>query len=437
MERSDPRHRTTIRRVGQALSQRDEALASAMVDRIVAEVPAYTRASGELIDQVLALSTATAHALSASMVSGRAVRREDVPMVRDHAALRLRQGIELDAFLHAYRAALFHYWDACAEEAARLQATRDASLALGRFVLDAIDTITTHAAEAYLREDARLRTQTGRLVRDLIDRLIAGQPVTGAVRHPAAPGLDPAGPMQLIVARVVAGEGDLTDALTAVRDTLEESMSRGTARPLCAVRHNEIVLIAAGAPPISRVHTAARRLREERAIDARFGVAPSGAGFAGIPRAYTEGVLTVTYTSRDRPVVELAGLSALALALLGCDAATRTLIVAKGERLRSLPVSERATTHQTIRAFADADLNVTRAASALRVHANTVRYRLSRIAELTGHDPRTFAGLTELCCLMEARAIGAVSDPMEREPAARRGRGAGRPGGARSTRRSR
>ena len=51
---------------------------------------------------------------------------------------------------------------------------------------------------------------------------------------------------------------------------------------------------------------------------------------------------------------------------------------------------------ETVHAFAAADLNVTRAADALHVHPNTVRYRLDRIAGETGIDPRTFAGLVEL-----------------------------------------
>ena len=50
----------------------------------------------------------------------------------------------------------------------------------------------------------------------------------------------------------------------------------------------------------------------------------------------------------------------------------------------------------TVHAFAQADLNVSRAAATLHGHPDTVRYRLERIAAETGHDPRTFRGLVEL-----------------------------------------
>jgi len=46
-----------------------------------------------------------------------------------------------------------------------------------------------------------------------------------------------------------------------------------------------------------------------------------------------------------------------------------------------------------------ADLSVTKAAEQMNVHANTVRYRLQKIATKTGHDPRTFAGLVDLICI--------------------------------------
>jgi DNA-binding PucR family transcriptional regulator len=37
----------------------------------------------------------------------------------------------------------------------------------------------------------------------------------------------------------------------------------------------------------------------------------------------------------------------------------------------------------------------------MHVHPNTVRYRLQQIAARTGFDPRTFAGLVELTCVLE------------------------------------
>jgi DNA-binding PucR family transcriptional regulator len=51
---------------------------------------------------------------------------------------------------------------------------------------------------------------------------------------------------------------------------------------------------------------------------------------------------------------------------------------------------------ETLRAYLDCDLDVRRAADALYVHPNTVRYRLRRISELTGLDTQSFSGMVEL-----------------------------------------
>ena len=51
---------------------------------------------------------------------------------------------------------------------------------------------------------------------------------------------------------------------------------------------------------------------------------------------------------------------------------------------------------ETIRAVADADLNLRVAAERLRVHPNTAQYRLRRIEERTGRNPRRIADLLDL-----------------------------------------
>ena len=56
-------------------------------------------------------------------------------------------------------------------------------------------------------------------------------------------------------------------------------------------------------------------------------------------------------------------------------------------------------------AYADCDLNVARAAELLNVHANTVHYRLRRVQELTGRDPRRFAELVELTTALRIIAM--------------------------------
>jgi sugar diacid utilization regulator len=51
---------------------------------------------------------------------------------------------------------------------------------------------------------------------------------------------------------------------------------------------------------------------------------------------------------------------------------------------------------QTLRAVADADMNVQKAARSLGKHPNTVYARIERIKDLTGLDGQRYRDLTEL-----------------------------------------
>jgi hypothetical protein len=316
----------------------------------------------------------------------------------------VHQGISLEEFIHAYRVALLAIWDACTDEASRLEISRQAGFALASSAIEAIDMITTQAAEAYLREETRLRTQSGRAARDLVDRLINGQPIEPGRRNPAAPGLDPTGQLLTIVGRVEQTTLAVGDALQLARDVLEESMSLGTIRPLATIRHGELVLISGGTSPSARIaslRTARQRTIEEHTIDVRYGISVPSQGFASVQQAYREAALSLSYTTASRPIVSLDELSALECALIGATATTKAIIASKGNNLRALSDDELAAAVETIRAFSTADLNVARAAQLMHVHPNTLRYRLQQIATKTGHDPRTFAGLVELLCIVE------------------------------------
>ena len=397
-------HDRAMRRVGEALADRYPEIGQAMAARILQEIPEYQDAAPELINDLRAGATATAEVLARTFAEGSRIRHEDLAFLRALAARRVHQGVSLEVFIHAYRVALRAYWDACAEEATRLGIPRAAGFALAGSTIEAVDSITTQAADAYLREEARVRTQSGRAARDLVERLIDGQPIDPGRRHPAAPGLDPTGQLLTVVGRIEQTTLAVGDALQIVRDTLEESMSLGTKRPLVTIRHGELVLITDGSSPhakIANLRTAQQRTVDEHNIEARYGVSVPSQGFANVQQAYREATLSLSYTSPSRPVASLDELSALECAVIGATATTKAVIASKGNSLRALSHDDLTAAVETIRAFSDADLNIARAAKQMHVHPNTVRYRLQQISTKTGHDPRTFTGLVDLICILE------------------------------------
>ncbi len=405
-----------MRRVGEGLAARYTEIGETVAARILDEIPDYRDLAPTVIADLRAGATATVELLARTFAEGSAVRREDLGFLRELAARRVHQGVSLDVFMHAYRVALLAYWDACAEEAARMRLSREAGFALAGSAIEAIDIITTQAAEAYLREESRLRTQTGRAARDLIERLINGQPIEPRRRHPDAPGLDPTGALITVVGRVEQTALAAGDALQIARETLEESISLGTARPLVAIRHGELVLITAGTSPRTKIwglRAARQRTIDEHNIDVHYGISVPSQGFASVQQAYREATLSLTYTSASRPIVSLYELSSLESAVIGATATTKAVITSKGNSLRALPPKDLASVVDTIRAFANANLNVTKAAAQMHVHPNTIRYRLQQIATKTGHDPRTLTGLVDLICILRRRAEDATTD---REP---------------------
>lgn len=404
-------HDRAMRRVGEELGGRYTEIGRAVAMRIVDEIPGYRGVAPEVIADLRAGATATVELLARTFADRSSVRREDLGFLRELAARRVHQGVSLEDFIHAYRVALLTYWAACAEEATRLKLSREAGFALASSAIEAIDIITTQAAEAYLREETRIRTQSGRAARDLLERLIHGEPTAPGRRHPAAPGVDPAGQLLTVVGTVQQATLAVADALGLARDVLEEEMSVGAARPLAAIRHGELVLITAGTSPRAKLATlraARRRTLQQHNIDLHYGVSVAFQGFASVAQSYREAELSLSYTSSSRPILALDDLSSFECALIGATATTKAIIASKGNSLRALSDEDLAASIETIRAFADADLNVANAAQRIGVHPNTVRYRLQQIAGKTGHDPRTFTGLVELLCILEISYAGGV-----------------------------
>ncbi len=60
----------------------------------------------------------------------------------------------------------------------------------------------------------------------------------------------------------------------------------------------------------------------------------------------------------------------------------------------------------TLRAYADADMNLLQAAKALGVHPNTIYARMQKIADVTGMNALTYHALTELLLAADCRRQG-------------------------------
>jgi PucR C-terminal helix-turn-helix domain/GGDEF-like domain len=393
-----------IEEIGRTLLRRHRSIGRAMARRIRAEIPEYEAAGADVVADLESLAIETSRLLGEMLAGDIRGDRDDLAVIRGRVARRVDQGIALEPFLHAYRVAQGEYWRACSRQSQTADLSREAAFALGSRLHEAMDTITAHAAEGYLREESRVSRRSGRATRDLVERLIAGRAKEVGRRPAAAAGLDLGSELTVAVVRAEGAGRSLDDELESLRAALEETTASRRARRLPAVRQGELVVIAADRDGALResLETVRAATASGRRLDVRVGLGRPAPGAESVAGGYREAILALSYTSVERPLLSLAELGSLQVAVAGTDLTSRQVIESHGARFAALPDPTRAHVAATVRAFAAASLNVATAASDLGLHPNTLRYRLDRITEQTGHDPHTFVGLVELICVLEA-----------------------------------
>jgi len=382
-----------------------------MVDRMISDVPAYRRLPPDGIADVEALATRNTRVLSAALEAGTHLDRDELRYVAEHVRERVRRGVSLEEMLHAYRVAINTFWEEAIAEGVTLGFSRDAALELARRTSELTDDLTTHAAETYVREISRLRAISDQEARDLLELLLRGEVDAEALAtHHAAPGLDSAESLVVVVGRVAATDRTESDALETAAAQITGALTTAHASPLVAVRTGVVVAVAAaedGLPIAARLAEVHARLRDG-GTRLFCGLSIPRPGLARVPAAFDQAALAVSRASTAQPVVSLAELPIVQNLLLGATGTMRALLTSMAEEIDFDGRESASGMRATLRAYADESMNLTRAAAALHVHPNTLRYRLGRIEERSGRDPSDFNQLVDLLCLLdlldEARA---------------------------------
>jgi hypothetical protein len=407
-----------------AILRRLDEVVRAARDRILSEEPAYRRMSADELDDVTALLYSNFRVLISAMAGSR-VDREQLDYVGEHVRSRVRVGIPLEAVLEAYRIGLNVFWEECTAEVAAGGLSRDAAVALARKMSEGMDTLTTHAAAAYVREESYLQATRDKASRDLIEALLRGDDdISRFEPQNVAPGLDPQADLMVVVGRVSSSESRLTTALDTAAAALADSLATRRTSPLLVVREHAVIAVVLDEGSdlqTERLTSVRALLAEEHDIDLYCGVSSRCTGFGGVAAAYEQASLAVSRATAERPVVSLAVMPAIQHLLTGATLTTRLHLLEKARTITSLRPAALTTMRHTLYGFARANMNVTRAAADLHIHENTLRYRLRNIKERTGHSPQTFAGLLELICLMEvADAEALPANQLQREVGVKR-----------------
>lgn len=403
-----------LSRAARSLRHRSEELNKELQASVLASIPAFSQSQNPRILPELA-GHAERHTQEVlRLLDGGEL--SDFRYVVEHAERRAEQRFPLEAVLHAYRCGhkVFSRWvrDAAVSAAETSSDGQQAVSAVADFTIEYTDAISTIAAGAYLARTCLLADVAGDQRAALLNVLLEGHDesdrrVERILRE--AGYLDRRQSYCVALARSV-DPGEMLNPSRARRlvDAIDEALRRSSARRVVDLRDNKVTMVFADVRRQSgwsapRAKLAAQIAKALGAVGntVLIGISNDAPSTAQVPQAHREAQLALEHASLARRVVQLSALPV-----------RRILVHLGGERLRGvLPAwagefwaadaKLKGTLVATLKAYADADMNVLQAADVLAVHPNTVYARFQRISALTELDARNYHALTELLLVAE------------------------------------
>ncbi|NYH54597.1 MULTISPECIES: PucR family transcriptional regulator [Nocardiopsis] len=368
--------------VGAELARDRAGLVERIVSEVHAEVPAYRALHGSQLAEVRAI-TGWLVSRSLELWAAGATRLPpgDVERLRGIGRSRAADGRSIGAVVRAHRVGSAAAVRLVSEAASDRLDAADV-FALSELWLTSIDQICESLSAGHAEAAHRLDADLERARRAFLDDLLIGRQASrGAIRDRARTlGITPPDPAVLVVAEARAhpsGEPPQAVTLTAGMELLGLVEPAG-ADPLLTTRSGRAVVLLS---PGDGARMAAVLGREP------------WRGCVLAPRALTD--MSAAYRLADDALDTAPPHAFGARRLLGdADACVLALLnggpVTPAAVRRAVlgPLLSEGNAHllETLRAYLREGAATT-AADALHVHAQTLRYRLRRVRELTGHDP--------------------------------------------------
>ena len=389
-ERADGSRAERARILSRLLADLD-SLVDTAVAAIREEIPAYAAQDDRFFADVKGQVAAHYRTKLTAFLEDRTVTLDEVSFIRGAATRRARAGLALEHYIAAFRVGEKVLWDAVVSTAGDSPQGREAALTLAAPLMRYVDFVTTHAAHAYVEFQQFAVADADRERRDLLDQLLTGEwPEEPELRAAAEKyAISTTSPLVVIVAVTRPGNGDAPHAVSG-------ALSRA-ARSLVVVRRDEIVAVTAVASRAAARELAVRvaEVHEQLAAERiEFAVAVSTVAdtVAQLPQAYAEARALVPTVG----VAALPALSAFEYLTSRTDETVRRLV---DPSLREALADDRergSTLAATVRAFAECNLSLRATAELLHIHPNTAQYRLRRLEQRTGRNPRRIGDLIEL-----------------------------------------
>jgi sugar diacid utilization regulator len=393
-------HNSAAEAVLSRMERETEAIARRMAIAVRDEVEEYGAVRDPAFAQeVLAHGGEHVRAFVRAAREGRPPEGAELDFVRVRGAWRARELMPLDALLETYLIGQRTVWEAIVGAAGASADGMRTAQELTAFTFRYTHAINVAVAQAYMRESQAVASEAERGRRDLLDHLLAGRaPAAEEERRAETLGLRPGADHVVVVAAAEERAEDLIARALASQDPQS---------PFVVARHREVVAVVPvyvrrGPLELRDALTRTAELLERtQAVVLHAGISSRCAGLGEVARGYGEAGRALRHTGAGSPVVALEEISLFEYLTTGADDTAQRLIPDGAAALVRADERGEGALSRTLHAYAECDLNVARTAEYLDVHANTVHYRLRRVRELTGRDPRHFADLVELTAALK------------------------------------
>ena len=381
---------------------------------ITEAVPAYSQSSNPEVAPALEAHLRTHFDEVLVLLRGEPL--SDLGFIGDHAERLARQHFPLEAVLETYRH-LHKTLSIGVRDAALAAADSEAHVtrvvaAVAGLVSAYVSLVSALMTTEYVEHTRRLAESEGNRRSRLLDLLLQGY---DEADRRAAQLLRRAGYLRqrqsycVVVAQAVDPmEMESPARVQRIIDSIGEVLQSNSLRLLAGVRENLATVIVSDTRRLSGWTAPQSRLadRIEPALltlgpAVLIGVSTDQPSTAHIPKGNKEAQIALEFSSVSNRVVQFAKLPI-----------RRLLVHMGGEQVQSalpawttglLEVNQRSKGKllATLRAYAEANMNVLQAARLLDVHPNTIYARMARIEEVTGLDGQRFEALNELLLAAE------------------------------------
>ncbi|MGI9509676.1 MAG: PucR family transcriptional regulator [Geminicoccaceae bacterium] len=340
----------------------------------------------------------------------------DFGFVLDQARLRAEQHFPLEATLHAYRCGhkVLARWMRDAATTAAPKNPEQAISTLADFAIEYTNTISTIATAAYVAQTRSLAEAEGDLRTELLSILLSGYDESdGRVARllKRAGYLEQRQSYCVVVAQPVnVLEMENPARAQRIVNALSDALADTSIRTLVGIRHNLVTAVLSTRRRQSGWTPAhdglAERLQAMLLVlgpAVLIGISTDQPSTSFVPKALQEATIALDFADVTKRVVPFTELPVRSLLVHRGADYVRAASPGWIDALVDADAEASGTLLQTLRAIADADMNIQKAARILGRHPNTIYHRIERIRDLTSLDGQRYHQLTELLLATDCR----------------------------------